>query len=196
LSHLQFQINDVAGLKLVAPPDVQARVVDYVNQSPHLRLLEREEHRGHYNAVNLTVELRLDKDALLAEPLSDEERDVLAWRGFDSAHLDRDLRDFVTSGEPTVNLEIILSDFAEFMESELGRCMHEERILQQRGTRIYRGVLAHNVEYLMTYLFAFAFSPETSLSSLPIKSWGRYMPDFIDQEMRKLFRSYPYVLAF
>jgi hypothetical protein len=196
LNDLQFEINDVAGLKLVAAPDMQDEIVRYVSHSPDMRLLEKEEHHGQYNATNLTVELKLDKQAVLAEGLPQQDREVLAWRGFDADRLDADLEAFVRSGEDTVRLEIILSGFEEFLESEIGRCMHEDRILAQRGARIYRGLLARNVEYLMTFLFAFAFSPLKDLEGVPIKVWGRYMPDYIDQVLRGLFRTYPYVLTF
>ena len=53
-----FDIHDVAGLKLVGEHDVQEEIVRYIEAAPDLTLLEREEHRGLYNATNLTVEMQ------------------------------------------------------------------------------------------------------------------------------------------
>lgn len=190
LSGWRFVINDVAGLKLVGDRAAQDAALAAIDAAPHLRLLEREEHRGAFRATNLTVAVHLDGwlDELCAEPLAPEDRAVLARRGIDPDTLPQRLRALAAGGgPPVVNAEIILSDFEEFVESELGRCMHEHRILVQRQHRLYRGPLARNVEYLLTWLFTFAISPQTRLEPLPIKVWGRYLVDAVEELLRQLW---------
>ena len=191
-----FDIHDVAGLKLVGEHDVQEEIVRYIEAAPDLTLLEREEHRGLYNATNLTVEMRLDRARLLAEPIDEKDLAVLQMRGFDPRAALHDLHTFVKTGEDRVVVEIILADFEEFLESEIGRCQHEGRIRAQRQNEIYRGPLAKNAQYLLTYLFAFAVSPQTSIEELPIKLWGNYVPDYIDLIIRQLYNVYEFTVSF
>jgi hypothetical protein len=73
------------------------------------------------------------------------------------------------------------------VESELGNSIHEEMILAQRGNTRYRGYLPTNVEFLVEYLFAVGFSPKTTIDHLPIKLWGRYLPDTVISDIRQLF---------
>jgi len=77
------------------------------------------------------------------------------------------------------------------LESEIGRCMHEERIIEQRKAQQYRRYLAENITYLIEYLFLFPASLETEIYELPIKLWNRYLPDYLDDVLRKLFRLPP-----
>jgi hypothetical protein len=46
--------------------------------------------------------------------------------------------------------------------------------------------LAKNIEYLMEYLFRFCVSPLSALDEVPIRLWGKYMPDYIDQLHQRL----------
>ena len=52
-------------------------------------------------------------------------------------------------------MEIIFSDYQEMLESEIGRCIHEDRIIEQRLYQPYRGPLARNIQHLLEYLFLF-----------------------------------------
>ena len=40
----------------------------------------------------------------------------------------------------------------------------------------------------MEYLFSFAVSFQQDLGELPIKFWNRYLPDYFDTVIRRLFR--------
>jgi hypothetical protein len=40
---------------------------------------------------------------------------------------------------------------------------------------------------LEEYLIAVAFSPQIKLSGLPIKLWGRYLPDTLSSHIRRLY---------
>lgn len=192
----RFDINDVGGMKLVAEKDVQQEIMRYIEHAPDMALLEVEEHSGNYNATNLTVELFLNKDALLADPIDPEDVAILKMRGFDPAAISHDLKAFVDTAEDSIVVEIILSNFSEFLESEIGRCQHEIRLRAQRQSETYRGSLAKNSQYLLTYLFAFAVSPQTQIDELPIKLLGNYVPDYVDQIIRKLYGVYDFTLAF
>jgi len=75
------------------------------------------------------------------------------------------------------------------LESEIGRSMHEDRILTQRQNQQYQGSLARNIEYLLDYFFRFALSTTKELHEVPIQLWVRYMPDYIDQILQRLYHS-------
>jgi hypothetical protein len=74
------------------------------------------------------------------------------------------------------------------LESEIGRCIHEDRIIEQRLYQQYRGPLARNIQDLMEYLFSFPSSQQRELGELPIKIWNRYLPDYFDEVLKQLFR--------
>jgi hypothetical protein len=44
-----------------------------------------------------------------------------------------------------------------------------------------------NVEFLIEYLFAVGLSPRITIERLPIKLWGRYLPDSIGYHIRQLY---------
>ncbi|MEM1008956.1 MAG: hypothetical protein AAGJ35_08105, partial [Myxococcota bacterium] len=74
----------------------------------------------------------------------------------------------------------------EMLESEIGRTMHEDRIVEQRTHQVYRGHLARNVRFLMEFIFACGIAPCTSISAIPIHVWIQYMPDTFDEVMNDL----------
>ena len=84
-------------------------------------------------------------------------------------------------------LELILSTSPDLIESELGLSIHEERITAQRNRKVYRGYIPMNVEFLIEYLFAVALSPKSRIDRLPVKLWGRYLPDTISYHIRQLY---------
>jgi len=83
---------------------------------------------------------------------------------------------------------LILSTLPDMVESELGNSIHEERIIAQRNNKVYKGYIPMNVEFLIEYLFAVGLSPQIPIDSLPIKLWGRYLPDTISSHIRKLYQ--------
>jgi hypothetical protein len=44
------------------------------------------------------------------------------------------------------------------------------------------------MEFLIEYLFAVGISPQVSIDRLPIKLWGRYLPDTVIDQIRALYR--------
>lgn len=179
-------INDVAGVKVIleaSRPDPVLAVLQQLG----CRVLEQEQHTGHYQATNLVIEFRPDKARLLAQPLSSQIALVFAGYGISAAQASQRYAEFIASSEPTVNLEIIVSSYAQMLESEIGSCMHEERIIRQRRNPQYLGQLAQNVEFLMEYLFTFPASGRREVGELPLCLWDCYLPDYFDEVLRRLF---------
>lgn len=180
-------IQDVAGMKVIVDDDQRGRLLEKIARLEGCQLIEIEEHKGKYNAVNLIVRFQPDREALVAEPLSETMRELMRMRGLDPAEVHDQFKTFVLTAEDHVHVEVIVSSYQEMMESELGRCMHEDRILQQRVTQQYNGQLARNIEFLIAYLFAFAASTRTNLGDLPIRLWDRYLPDYFDEVLMSLY---------
>jgi len=186
-----IQINDVAGVKVILEHNEYDRIQKFFSEDEDCEIVEEEPHFGNYNAVNLIVRYRPNKEKVLARPLGPQMLRLVERRGLDPAMANREFASFVHTGEESVNIEVIVSNYEEMLESEIGRCIHEDRIIEQRMQQEYRGPLAKNVEYLMVYLFNFAVSPQSEIGELPIKLWNRYLPDYIDEVLRALFKLPP-----
>lgn len=181
-------ISDVAGIKMILETPRQERLRSLLDDLPDCRVTEAEHHTGLYNATNLIVCHRPDRERILSRPLSGRILAVMQARGLNPDRVQQAFAEFVQSGEETVSLEIIVSDFQETLESEIGRCMHEDRIIRQRLHQQYRGHLSKNIEYLMEYLFSFPASSQRELRELPIKLWNCYLPDYFDEVLKELFQ--------
>jgi len=44
-----------------------------------------------------------------------------------------------------------------------------------------------NVEFIVEYLFAVGFSPRIDIDLVPIKLWGRYVPETLASYIRQLY---------
>jgi cell division inhibitor SulA len=183
-----LNIKDVAGIKVITEDVHYEALLDYLKGLDHCEIVEEERHAGVYNATNLIVRLQPEPAMILAEELSDEELfNNLKRQGIPPGRVNREFAEFVRSGEDSVFLEIIVTNYQENLESEIGRCIHEDRIIEQRRGKQYRGHLAKNIEYLMEYLFTFPTSGEVEIGELPIKLWNRYLPEYFDEVMKELF---------
>ena len=180
-------IQDVAGLKVIAEETERSRFMDLISALKSCEVIETETHTGRYNAVNLIVRLRPDRERMASKPLGERLIQVMQKRGIAPDAANRRFRQFILSGEDNVNLEVILSGYQEMLESEIGRCMHEDRIIRQRLEQQYTGQLACNIEYLMGYLFMLPASNRMELEETPIKLWHRYLPDYFDEVLKRLF---------
>lgn len=184
-------INDVAGLKILVEDSQQEKIKVLLSHMENCEIVEEEKHSGKYNATNLIVSYAPPREEIVNRIMSDRLLSIMQAKGFTSEEASLEFKKFILSGEQRVNLEIIISNYQETMESEIGRCMHEERIIEQRKTQQYRSYLAKNITYLIEYLFLFPASLESEISELPIKLWNRYLPDYFDDVLRKLFRLPP-----
>jgi len=160
--------------------------IDQISRCPNIALQERETLNGNYNATNLIVRFRWSREEMLKRSPSKEVQSVFRKRGCPRDTI-KAYKNFIESAEDEVTIEISLISYEEMLESEIGRSMHEERILAQRQNQQYQGSLARNIEYLLDYLFRFALSTTKELNEVPIQLWVRYMPDYIDHILRRLY---------
>jgi hypothetical protein len=181
-------INDVAGTKIIMESGDQERLKEILIAGERFDIVEEEKHKGRYNATNLIVRYTPPKKEIAGIPLGGDVLRFLSARGWDGEKVNDEFREFVMTGERSVHIEIIVSTYQETLESEIGRSIHEDRIMEQRMSRQYRGPLAANVEYLMEYLFLFPYSRQREITELPIRLWNRYLPDYFDEVIKKLFR--------
>lgn len=183
----QLTINDIIGFKIVGEPKQLAEAEQVIGQRSGIRIIEREEHRGHYNATNLLVEIELPAVEQIIDDNAHRDWHQAARLGLDPLQATKEFSAFVESGARSVCTEVILTTYPELIESELGRSLHELRILRLRERQNYAGQIAQNARYLIEYLFAVAYSPTTQVNSLPIKMWGRYLPDTVLTAVGQLF---------
>jgi hypothetical protein len=183
-----LSIRDVAGVKVItdfAPMDALRR---YFARNGRIELLEEERHEGRYTATNFVVRYRLDKAELLARPPNERVSAILVARGVAApGSIQEAYRTFIESADDWVDVEVIAATFEDMMESEIGRAMHENRIIEQRRAQEYRGHLAKNVEYLVEFALAFAVSPMRTIPELPLQVWVKYMPDTVDDALKRLW---------
>jgi len=180
-------IHDVAGIKVVGTVEQLSLLEAQLEGHPIVRVLDRSIFEGRYQATALTLEVAWDTEAVCRAY-----RDNRAWerfrgRGISEAKLQGGLEPLLLGAAPTLTVEVMLTTFPDLVESELGRGLHEARIIEQRENREYTGYLPMNIEFLVEYLFAVGFSPQTEMDEVPIKLWGRYLPDTLTANIRRLY---------
>lgn len=178
--------QDVGAIKILASTDELRQLEKMIGEAPDIAIVEKEEFSGKYQATNLVLEVTWD-----AEHISRRYRDARAWeryqnRGIPETELKKGLEPFLRKAEPRINLELILSTFPHMVESELGNSIHEERIISQRDNKRYKGYIPMNVEFLVEAIFAVGFSPRINVDEVPIKLWGRYLPETLSSYVRHL----------
>jgi hypothetical protein len=180
-------VPDVVGVKVIAEPGGTDAVLDALRAAPGVTILEEEHHHGVYNAVNVRMAIPLPRERLRDHPPSGGAVHAFTQRGFTSRDLTGRYLEFLDGADDHVLLEVIISTYDNLLESEIGACMHEERVLAQRENPDYRGHLATNVRYLMDYMLALCLAPSNEdLGEVPIKLWVKYMPDYADALLRRL----------
>ena len=109
-------------------------------------------------------------------------KDMIDNRALDIIH-----PDYVASGARTFCAEVILTTREDLVESEFGSSIHESRILEQRKGLDTGGRIASNASFLIEYMFMLSLSPTVDISELPVKMWGRYLPDVYSIAVLELF---------
>ncbi len=180
-------VNDLLGFKIIGAPEFLDRVPALLVQEPGVTLVESERHTGLYNAVNMLVEIALPQPDRLAARLQSFDWSLARRRGLDPEETKRGFIDYLAKGAGTVRIEIILTTYDELMESEFGRSMHELRILRLRQRQHYTGPIAQNAAALIEYLLTLAASPTVQVAELPIKMYGRYLPETVANAKSALF---------
>ena len=191
-----MRVDDLMGFKFVGTPQELEDIELAIRSHPQARVAEREIHHGHYNDVNLLVDLQLPSPGEIIDGLKGWEWSQASGRGLSPQHLAKALPDYVESGARTFRAEVILTTFDELVESEFGRSIHEERILEQRRRAPYSGRIAQNASFLIEYLLMLSISPTVEIQSLPVKMWGRYLPDVYARAVWRLFGSEPNTTLF
>jgi hypothetical protein len=181
-------IHDVGGVKIVADAGRLAHLEKALAAHPKVSVVEKTFFSGNYQAASVIVEVPWDTEHVCPRYMENRVWESYLNRGIPEAELRKGLEPLLQGGKPNLNLELILSTFPDMVESELGNSLHEERIIVQRDNKIYKGYIPVNVEFLIEYLFAVGMSPQVAIDRLPIKLWGRYLPDTVFDEIRALYR--------
>ncbi|MDX9786588.1 MAG: hypothetical protein RBT11_07420 [Desulfobacterales bacterium] len=180
-------IKDVLGLKLIKNGISEEQLESVISGLPGATIIEKEVHTGSYNAVHYVVELTVDLDYMSKRFKSRPPSDAYRYRGLPANNLSRDFEWFLYSGSNTVQVDLIFTTIEELVESEIGRSMHETRIFKQRRQQNVYGNITINIEYIIEYLLAVGMSPTKQIDDIPIKIWGRYLPDTLGYNIRKLY---------
>ena len=181
-------INDVGGIKIVADEDRLALLEEQLSHHPTFKILDRGTYQGNYQARSFILEMPWDRELICQSFIFKGAWERYRHRGIPEEVLRKGLESFLWDAQPTLHIELILSTFPAMVESELGVSIHEERIMAQRRNKAYQGYIPMNVEFLIEYLLAVALSPEIHIEGLPVKLWGRYLPDTISFHIRQLYR--------
>jgi hypothetical protein len=180
-------INDVGGIKYITDKESLCKVEEFLLKRHEFKVFERAEHTGDYRAKSLVVDVPWDKEKVCRNFIDSRAWEKYVNRGIPETELHKGLDHLLEDTEPRICIEVTLTTFDDLVESELGRGIHEERIITQRGQTAYVGHIPLNVEFLVEYLFAVAVSPMIRIDRLPVKLWGRYLPDTISYHIRQLY---------
>lgn len=180
-------INDVGGIKIVAEEELLSKLEASLQSGPLTRVIEKEEHQGNYRARNLIIDVPWDAEQICRSYAESRAWERYVDRGMEESQLQNGIEPLLNGVEPRIRVELILSTFPDLVESELGKSIHEERIAAQRDRKVYHGYIPMNVEFLIEYLFAVGLSPQHRIERLPVKLWGRYLPDTISYHIRQLY---------
>jgi hypothetical protein len=196
LDHSAITINDVGGIKVLGSEEQLEAIEGVLANDPRIQVAERQSFHGNYEASSLILDVEWDREAVCRKY-----RDSGVWekflnRGISASELRKGLEPFLENGAERIRMELILSTPEALVESELGNSLHEERMISQRDFKPYKGYIPANVEFLMEYIFAVGFSPKAEIAEVPIKLWGRYLPDTVGMFVRELFELPEYDLFY
>jgi hypothetical protein len=187
-------IKDILGIKIIRNGIDETLLESVISDDPGAKIVEKETHSGRYNAVHYVVELDIDVDYIINRFKDSAKHMDYTMRGLPKKGIQKDFIEFMKTGADSLQIDLISTTYEELVESEIGRSMHETRIFKQRQQQSYLGNLPINVEYIIEYLLAVGLSPATKIDSIPIKIWGRYLPDTLSYQIRKLYHMSEYCL--
>jgi hypothetical protein len=182
-----LRIDDGIGFKFVGTPEEMVSIELAIRNHPSVVGVQREEHRGTYNDINLLVDMELPPAAQVLALERHRDWSGLGGRGLSAEELAHGFADYVHTGERTFRAEVILTTRADLVESEFGNAIHEARIIEQRQGASYAGRIASNASFIITHMLMLALSPTIATPELPVKMWGRYLPDVYSVAIWKLF---------
>ena len=182
-----LMIQDAGAIKVVGDEDMLGRLAQELHNVPDMTVLEQEQFNGNFRALNLVLEVPWDAEAACRRYREDRAWERNRDRGIPQEKLRRGLEPLLEGAAPRISIEVILTTFPDLVESELGSSVHEDRIISQRYNSRYKGYIPMNVEFLVEFLFAVGFSPRISIDDVPIKIWGRYLPETLGSYIRQLY---------
>ncbi|BDU71632.1 hypothetical protein [Mesoterricola silvestris] len=182
-----LRIDDGIGLKFVGTPEEMDSMEEAIRRHPSVLGVVKEEHRGRYNDINLLVDLKVPEPGVLVDLARDWDWARHAGKGLTPQELAEGFPGFVEGGQRSFRAEVILTTASDLVESEFGSCIHEARILEQRAGVTYSGRIASNASFLIEYMLMLALSPTLEVGELPVKMWGRYLPDVYSLAVWRLF---------
>ena len=182
-----MEIQDVVGAKVIDWGFGQAGVEAAIARLPRAEILEKEAHQGNYNAIHYSIRLEIDPGPIITAFRASPHKETCRRRGLSANGGTADFEDFIGGGATDLSLDLILTTFEELIESEIGRSMHESRIFRQRQECTVYGNIPVNIEYIIEYLLAVGLSPSVKVDEIPIKIWGRYLPDTLSHCIRGLY---------
>lgn len=182
-----MKIKDILGAKIIDHGFGERALEAVISEMSGVNIVEKERHSGNYNAIHYVVELLVDFDYIIQKYRDSYQSFDYSKRGLSQKNIRNDFARFIVTGSNTLQVDLILTTFEELIESEIGRSMHETRIFLQRQEQTYLGNIPTNVEYIIEYLLAIALSPVVTVDEIPIKIWGRYLPDSLSYSIRKLY---------
>jgi len=188
LDRAALRIHDVGGIKIITDAEKLSQLETQLSNHPQIIITDRENFAGNYQATSLIIEVYWDREDVCGSYMAQRVWKKYLDRGIPEKDLREGLEPLLDGAEPTLRIELILSTFPDMVESELGNSLHEERIMAQRDDKVYKGYIPMNVEFLIEYLFAVGLSPQVHIDSLPIKLWGRYLPDSVIDQIRALYK--------
>lgn len=188
-------IKDVLGVKVVENGVSENKLETIIEQIPQACIIEKEYHSGHYNAIHYIIELKIDLDRMIQRFSSLENKHLFSNKGLSMDRLEEDFNAFIVTGANSVQVDLIFTSFDELVESEIGRSMHEARIFKQRQHQNSFGNIPINIEYIIEYLLAVGLSPSVAIDDIPIKIWGRYLPDALSYRIRNLYNMPEYAIV-
>ncbi|MFH2220476.1 MAG: hypothetical protein ABII68_12570 [Pseudomonadota bacterium] len=181
-------IKDILGIKVIDNGFGAKKLESAIAQYSGAKIVEKEKHSGQYNAVHYVVELKVDFIHLIDKFKNNRKEIDFIQKGLPVERLNEDFAEFVVTGADTVHVDLIFTSFEELIESEIGRSMHENRIFRQRQQNKVYGNIPINIEYIIEFLIAVGLSPTIQIDEIPIKIWGRYLPDTLSDRIRKIYQ--------
>ena len=182
-----LQIDDGIGLKFVGTPEELVSMEAAIRGYGPVVGVHREEHRGAYNDINILVDLQLPSWEELMDLARHWDWSLQTGFGLSAEELASGFPGWIEGGARTFRVEVILTTREDYVESEYGNSIHEARILEQRAKAAYSGRIASNAAFITRYMAMVALAPTVQVDSLPVKMWGRYLPDAYARAMGDLF---------
>jgi hypothetical protein len=181
------RVDDVIGVKVIARQRHFDALEAALDELDYTWAFAREVHEGPYVGIHYLVDLELPPVEAILDRMEGIDWAFAEGRGLPPAEeLPGLFRAYVEGARRTFRVELILTTFDDLVESEFGKSIHEQRILDQRDLAEDYIRIARNASSIIEYMLRLAISPTVSVRELPVKIWGRYLRDTVAHEIAEL----------